>query len=209
MKLEKITDNKIRIIINIDELEEKNIDFLSLTKNTNETQKLFKNILKQAEKELDFHVEDCKLLIEAFVSSEGFFIITFTKINPENDVPIGGPVKLKVRKKSQTPDISNAIYEFDSFEEFSEFCTYLKNYNLDDIKHLAKKISLYQYENKFYMILLGIDKNNKHLSLLYSSISEFAKLVSKSLVLCSRINEYGKLVFKNNAIHNGMKYFVL
>ena len=54
MKIEKITDNKIRIILDIDELTEKNIDFLSLTKNTKETQVLFKKILKQAEKEVDF-----------------------------------------------------------------------------------------------------------------------------------------------------------
>ena len=37
-----------------------------------------KKILKQAEKEVNFHVEDSKLLIEAFVSSDGLFIVTFT-----------------------------------------------------------------------------------------------------------------------------------
>ena len=207
MKIEKLTDNKIRIILNIEELEEKNIDFLSLTKNTNETQRLFKSILKQAEKELDFHVEDCKLLIEAFVSSEGFFIITFTKIMPENDVPIGAPVKLKVKKKAQFPNLANAVYEFEYFEDFSEFCTYISNANIQDFKNLAKKISLYQYGNKYFLIFNNIDKYNKYLPLFYSSISEFAKLTSNSQVVSSRIFEYGKPIFKNNALSNGIKYF--
>ena len=34
MKIEKLTDNKIRIIIDIDELSDKNIDINSLIKNT-------------------------------------------------------------------------------------------------------------------------------------------------------------------------------
>lgn len=207
MKIEKITENKIRIILNIDELTEENIDFLSLTKNTNQTQKLFKKILKKAEKEVNFYVQDCRLLIEAFISSEGFFIVTFTKITAENDVPVGVPAKIKVKKKTTTSTMSNAIYEFNNFSDFSEFCTYLDNYNIGNLNNLAKKTALYEYERKYFLIFFNLNSDFKNAALFFALISEFARLSSDSLVFISKLSEYGKSIFKNDAINYGIKYF--
>ena len=50
MKIEKLTDNKIRVILDIDDLAEKNINIDSLIKNTDFSQKLFKKMLNQAKK---------------------------------------------------------------------------------------------------------------------------------------------------------------
>ncbi len=207
MKIEKLTENKIRIILNIDELNEKNIDFLSLTENTDVAQKLFKKILKQAEKEVNFYVENSKLLIEAFISSDGFFIVTVTKITPENNVPIGSPLKLKVKRKVPNSSSSTVVYEFTNFDEFTQFCTYLSNSSLGSLKNFAKNTSLYEYENSYYLIFSDINSEFKYTSLFYTSISEFAKLYSDSPVFVSKLAEYGKAIFKNNAIKNGIKYF--
>ncbi|MBR3002493.1 MAG: adaptor protein MecA [Clostridia bacterium] len=46
MKIEKLTDNKIRIIINIDELTDKNINFYNLSQNKNQARFFFKNYFK-------------------------------------------------------------------------------------------------------------------------------------------------------------------
>ena len=157
MKIEKLTDNKIRIVLNIDELTEKNIDFLSLTKHTDETQKLYKKILKRAEKEVGFHSDDCKLLIEAFVSSDGFFIITFTKLVPSEDTPIGIPCKLKIKKKPKSTTFNCITYEFKTLDDFYSFCTYLKNLNNNTIiSDFLKNISLYGYKEKYYLLLFNL-----------------------------------------------------
>ena len=207
MKIEKITENKIRIILNMDELTEENIDFLSLTKNTTQTQKLFKKILKKAEKEVDFYVQDCRLLIEAFISSEGFFIVTFTKITAENDVPIGVPAKLKVKKKVANSVATDAIYQFNSFNDFSEFCTYLDNYTFGNLESLAKKTALYEYGDKYFLIFFNLNNDFKNTGLFFSLISEFARLSSDSSVFISKLSEYGKSIFKNDALNVGIKYF--
>ena len=208
MKIEKLTENKIRIILNIDDLAKKNIDVNSLIKNTEVAQKLFKKILKQAEKEVGFDVSDSKLLIEAFVSSEGFFILTFTKIN--NEIKNCNPKTLKPKPKRKRPNFScnTSIYEFDSFEEFCNFCTYLNNSILGDLKKFAKNISLYEYNSKYFLVFSGIDTDFKDISLFYISISEFAKLVSNSKCFSSKLIEYGNVIFKNNAIKNGINFFV-
>ena len=44
MKIEKLTDNKIRIIIDLDELPEKDINMHNLTVNNDKAYSLFQNI---------------------------------------------------------------------------------------------------------------------------------------------------------------------
>lgn len=205
MKIEKLTDNKIRIILNIDDLIKKNIDVHSLIKNTDGTQKFLKNILKQAQKEVNFDIENSKLLIEAFISTDGFFVLTFTKISNEKSkqkvsIPRG-------KRKTTNPSSKYAIYKFDTFDEFCSFCTYLNNTKLGNLKNFAKNISLYEYSSSYFLVFSEINTNFENTSLFYISISEFAKLASSSSSFVSKLVEYGKVIFKNNAIQNGIKFF--
>ena len=65
LQFERITENKIRIILNIQDLEEKNIDLHSFMSNSIESQDLFYEMLTKAEKEIGFKTKDYKLLIES------------------------------------------------------------------------------------------------------------------------------------------------
>ena len=209
MKIEKLTDNKIRIILNTDELTAQNIDIKSLVSNTDVAQNLFKNILKRAEKEVGFVVADSKLLIEAFVSSEGFFVITFTKFKPDIKTSSKKMPNLKVKRKTPYSSNKNVVFMFNNFEEFCNFCTYFNNCYLDDLSKIAKKIVLYEYNSKFYLAVDNIrNDSNTNISLFYTSISEFAKLISSSENFESKLIERGKVIIKHNAIKNGIKYFV-
>lgn len=68
MKIEKITENKIRITLNIDDLKEKNIDFHSFMSNSIEAQDIFIDMLKEAEEKVGFKTEDYKILLEAIAT---------------------------------------------------------------------------------------------------------------------------------------------
>ena len=209
MKIEKLTDNKIRIILNTDELTAQNIDIKSLVSNTDIAQNLFRNILKRAEKEVGFVVADSKLLIEAFISSEGFFVVTFTKFKPDIKNSNKKNAKLKVKRKTPYSSNENVVFMFNDFDEFCNFCTYFNNCYLDDLSKIAKKIVLYEYNSKFYLAVDSIkNEDNTNISLFYTSISEFAKLISNSESFESKLIERGKVILKNNAIKNGIKYFV-
>ena len=85
MKIEKITENKIRIILNMDDLEENNIDLHSFMSNPVDSQNLFIDILDKAEHEVGFSTKDCKILIEAIASSDGHFVFTITKYKSDQD----------------------------------------------------------------------------------------------------------------------------
>ena len=208
MKIEKLTDNKIRIIFNIEDLDKKNINIHSLVKNSEDSQKFFRKILKQAQKEVNFVVDDSKLLIEAFISTEGFFVLTFTKIKeePKTRKKTVFNNKNKYKKKTLNPNGINCIYSFENFDDFCDFCTYINSIKISNLKDFAKNISLYEYNNKYFLAFSQIDKNYKDKYLLTTLISEFACLTSNSSCFISELNEYGKTIFKNNAIQNGIKY---
>lgn len=68
MKIEKITENKIRITLNVDDLREKNIDFHSFMSNSIEAQDIFFDMLKEAEEKVGFETKDYKILLEAMAT---------------------------------------------------------------------------------------------------------------------------------------------
>ena len=207
MKIEKLTENKIRIIIDLDELSKKNIDIHSLVKNNDMTHSLFQTILTEAEKQFGFKVKNCKLLIEAFSTSDGYVIFTLTKY--KNDVSTNTPTKkVKYKRKSFNTSYKNAIYKFNNFDEFCNFCTYCNFSKLEDLRGFAKNISLYEYKNIYYLIFTNINIEFTYTNLFYTSISEFSNLISNSLALKSKLIEHGNPIFKTNAIKYGIKYFV-
>ena len=70
MRIERLDYNKIRIILNLEDLKEQNIDLHSFMSNSIESQSLFLDMLEKAEKEIGFVTEDYKLIIEALATCE-------------------------------------------------------------------------------------------------------------------------------------------
>jgi adapter protein MecA 1/2 len=204
MKIEKITENKIRIIVDLDDLEEKNINLHSLMSNSIETQSLFVDMLDEAEKKVGFSTKNSKIAIEALASSEGIFIFTITKDPDIKDLP---KRKLRVKRKALKTDFEKAIYKFTTFEDFCNYCTYINAGNLKGLKGLAKNTSLYLYEDTYYLVISDISLKYPHLKEFYASLAEFAKLVSHSSNFESKLIEYGKPIMKRNAIKRCTDYF--
>ena len=209
MKIEKLTENKIRVIISSEDLKNNNLDYKTIMEKPIESQKLFLEMLLKAEKEVGFYTEGHKLLVEAFSSSDGLFVFTITKYIEK--VPTS-PSKLKVipkkKIKNVNPQSKTSIYKFSSFEEFCEFCTYINTTTNIKSKQLAKNISLYLFNNTYYLILSNININNSQLHAFYSAISEFANLYSHSETFKTKLLEHGKAIMKRNAIETGIKYFL-
>ena len=75
MQIEKITENKIRITLNVQDLQEKNIDLHTFMSNSIESQDLFYDMLNKAEKEVGFETKDYKLMIESLaIPNRKFYI---------------------------------------------------------------------------------------------------------------------------------------
>lgn len=205
MKIEKLTENKIRVIINSDELKLNNINIHTIMTKAIETQEIFSDILKKAEKEVDFHTDGCKLLIETFSSLEDIFVFTITKYSTDYDFK---KKKLIAKRKSFNKMSQHAICRFENFDAFCEFCSSIKCLHRIDTNKLAKNIALYFWKNTYFLILRNINTNYENINLFYSTLSEFGKLLCFSNNFEYKLLEHGKTVIKKNAIDIGIKFFV-
>ena len=200
MRFEKLNDNKIRITLSHEDLINKNIDFHSFMSNSVESQKLFFDMLDEAEKQIGFITKDYLIRIEALAMAGGEFILTITRSLPDKSKK-----KIHIRRKKQDINAILAIYLFNNFEDF---CSFVEFYKLNfKATNFAKKVLLYEYNKQFYLILNSINTDFDNLKKLFSCITEFASCVSNSDVFERKISENGILIMKHNAVSIGMKYF--
>lgn len=124
MQIEKINNNKIKVVININDLEENHIDVNTFMSNSLEHQDLFLNILDLAEEKFDFYVNNSKLSIESISISNNIFIFTITKIS-----------------MTYISDHNSIIYCFDNFDSIYNIYSYINSEKL------------YLFNNKFYLVV--------------------------------------------------------
>lgn len=83
MKFEKLSDDKIRITLNSQDLIDRKIDFHSFMSNSLNSQDLFLEILAEAEEKVGFVTKDHKVRIEALAVNDGNFVFTITRLSRE------------------------------------------------------------------------------------------------------------------------------
>ena len=208
MKIEKLTENKIRVIIHTSELCTDDTDISNIMRNAMESQDLFLDILKKAEKEVSFYTDGCKLLIEAFSSLEDSFVFTITKYfsNPPVKKRICKPT---VRRKSFVSTYKHLVCCFDNFDVFCEFCCAIKNLHKLCNDKMIKNSSLYLWRSSYFLVLNNIDVDSENAYLLHSVLSEFGNLIPFSDNFESKLLEYGQTIMKKNAIATGIKFFTI
>lgn len=185
MKIEKLTENKIRIIVKQDDLKDKN---------------LFVYVLDRAKAEFGFDTDGHKLLIESFSVDDDFFIFTITKLL-ENSKDLS-------TKHFHKPTVvlKNLMCAFDSFDDFCSFCSFIKNNTLK-IEKCFLNSKVYTHNNFYYLVVDNKNLSAKNLLILKHSLNEFGKVIKYSKAFEAKLIEYGKPIFKDNAIYNCINYF--
>ena len=205
MKIEKLTENKIRIIVNSYDLENKNLDFKALLSRTLDSQGFFLDMLEKAKTEVGFNTDGCKILVEAFSTTDEYLIFTITKYVDKSNTQTGK--RPKVKMKNLNISATKAIYKLDNFDVFCDLCTYLNN-NFSNITKIYKCSSLYLYNNNYYLLIRNNNISKDIMQNFYISISEFLSMANLSSNFENKLFEHGKAIIKNNAILTGIKYFV-
>lgn len=207
MRFEKLNENKIRITLTSQDLIKKNVDFHSFMANPIESQSLFFDMLNEAEKQIGFITKNYNIKLEAIQISGGDFVLTVTRSLPESIKNIDNKRKVLVRRKNFELDNNQAVYCFNSFDDFCYFANFLNNMYIK-IDSIAKNISLYEYKKHYYLTFSNINLKCADLKKVFSSITEFATYISNSYLFNRKLTENGKIIMKNNAIKTAIKYFV-
>ena len=114
--------------------------------------------------------------------------------------------KPTARRKRINIPTNLSVYMFNTFDDFLELCMSLaKNYK---IKYtFLKKSNLYLYKSKYYLCLYINNKDLNTFKSIHYSIIEFAVHLNNSDLFERKLKEYGKSIFKTNAINNCVKHF--
>ena len=135
------------------------------------------------------------------------------KINSNNaNVELNEKAKanVKVRPKliSKPRKIIYSVYKFTDFDDFINFCAFMKSSNKRiNIKKISSECLLFKYSNNYYLTLKNINESYSKIGLFYTGITEFSKFCFNSDSLFPVLNEYGTLFIPNNALANTIKSF--
>ena len=203
MRFEKLSNDKIRIILDLQDLEDNDIDYQSFMSNSSDSQKLFMEILDEAEEQIGFITKDYKLMIEALATIDGDFIITLTRYVPYFYIAsVYKKITIKAKRKSIKLTTDTIIYEFNNFDDIFDFVLLLKNLNISGLNAFTKDFALYTYKNNYYLVMDNIDKNFDAIKTFLCALTEFGKSINNSNLFKSRLNEYGTLLVKNNFLQS-------
>lgn len=198
MKIEKLNENKIKITLSSEDLKARNIDVQSFIYNSPESQDLFWDVMREAEKEYGFSVDESMVYVEASATASGIFTLTVTKTtnslgsnNLKNKIrKTNNNYKLK-RKTANIP-LDNSVYRFESFDDFCSFC------QVTGSKDFGKN-SLSEFDSFYYLFASEVPNSN---------ILEYATREYNTDLLLAKISEYGKIIVSDNAIEVISKNFL-
>jgi adapter protein MecA 1/2 len=201
MRIEKIGDNKIRIFVTFDDLEERDIDLTSFNYNSPETQELFWDLMEQAELELGFETHESQLCIEAVTDIDQGFVITITKIEDDGDFEsIHKFIKnryrrndLRIKKKTDNICSTVLIYNVDSFDDLCQLSARLDPLFYGDS-------SVYQCEGSYYLVLKRVEGMGHDLSRIENILAEYGDRVMNVLFFEGYLNEHGRMMLEKDAI---------
>ena len=176
---------------------------------TAESQGLFLDILNKAKQEIGFDTDGCRLLIEAFSTSDDIYVFTVTRFLPEKDEAnnVNNNRRLRVRRKQINPTSKISIYEFANFDNFTSFCELLNSSKQINLRGLMQSSTLYNYKNLYYLVITNMNLKHKNINIFNSYITEFGRIISNSETFLHKLQEHGNAIMKKNAIYTGIKYF--
>jgi adapter protein MecA 1/2 len=208
MKIERISDNIIKVTISLNDLEERNIDLESFTDNSPAAQELFWDMMEQAELEFGFNISDSQFIIEPIPDSEGGFILTITRIDDDEDFEsIHKYIKnrfrradIRVKKKTRKVLTTIMIYSFKNFEDLCALCKKIENL-------YCGESTLYNYNSTYYLLLTRNNFTVTNPRMFGIILGEYGNKVYNANFYEGYLNEYGTQIIKGNAIQVLNSYF--
>jgi adapter protein MecA 1/2 len=217
MEIERINDNTVKFYISYLDVEERGFSRDEIWFNRDKSEELFWEMMDEVNEEADFAMEG-PLWIQVQAMDKGLEV-TVTKAQLTKDgQKLDMPDDIEERRKMFSGD-DIPSHDFDEFEPvFNESDPKNLEYtfileDLDELLPIARRLQyipleteLYHFENKYYLYV-------KFDEILHSSedvknhVSVFSEYLQSSPVTIHRLEEYGKTIFKEDALSNTLHYF--
>ncbi|GAX90608.1 adaptor protein MecA [Effusibacillus lacus] len=197
MVVERLGNNKVRIFISYEDLEERGIDRDEIWQNGRKVQELFWDMMERAYVEVGFEVMG-PIAVEAFtMPTEGVVVIV-------TQVP---SIPEEVEKDKEESDTDEHIVMVDPSTAFT--------FVFDDFENVlaAAKVvhasfdlttSLYHYRDRYFLFIDEETMDQTETDALWAILHEYGTL---SNVTKAVLDEYGKLIVQDTALETLTQYF--
>lgn len=208
MKIEKISDSQIKVLLNQSDLKERNIKLNELAYGSEKTQALFREMMEQAVNICDFHVENTPLMIEAIPVSTDSIMIIVSKVNESVEIENKSnliPSTKDERKFKRTSIIDNTVEQNQDDDKISIYSFK----TLDDVMNLSVRIknifhgsnTLYKYDKKYFLVVQNDNINdNIESDDIDTILSEYGEKHISTVISKYFLAEHGEIIVKKDAV---------
>ena len=207
LKIEKINESQIKLILTQADLSERNIKLEDLTIPSEKTQELFHDIMETALEEYDFISENTPLMVEAVPVGLDSIMIIVTKIDSKSQESIGAKI-LSQQKDLRRFKRKSLVFQEGESDKNSDILIY-SFAKLDDVIDFSLRIadtyhdasSLYKMYDRYFIVLQikqdGDENKAEELELILGEYGQ--KHISVQLSKYYLI-EHGETIIENKAI---------
>lgn len=199
MKIERLSQDKIRIFLTFDDLTERGIKKEEMWREIPKVRDLFGEMMDQAYSELGFDAAG-PLAVEVFTLPAQGMVVIVTRGKTEAD------------RDDDFDDLEEEhVYEMEVTLEQSDVVSFMFS-DFEDVISAAKRLilipveggSLYKYNSNWYLQLEPCEMEERMFQYLISLLSEFGVASSINRAV---LEEYGKTIMPEYAIKTLFKHF--
>ncbi|MBR6395869.1 MAG: adaptor protein MecA [Lachnospiraceae bacterium] len=169
MRLEKLSDNKIKCILDKDDLTSRGIRISELAYGSEKTRELFADMMQQASSEFGFEAEDSPLMIEAIPALDRL-VLVITKVD--------NPDEIDSRFSRFSPDPVGEYFDDEDEEELDYPDTLDESLN-DEFIPLAKALGIDLDADKAKEEVKEIDESKMPVVFSFNTLSEVCSVCAK------------------------------
>lgn len=178
MKIELVDENRIKAVLSCYDILELNFDVSMLGENNAEAKTIMEDILKKADERFGFYADVDKIFVEAVPSAKEGYVIYITKSNEE----------LSTTKRESNAFVVLSFIDFETLRMAVEAYT----------EAFFGSVDLFLLDGRYYLVFdSSYEKERERVAVI---MAEFGDRIIDSAMLTAILNEYGKLIYKKNAI---------
>ncbi|GIQ71052.1 genetic competence negative regulator [Xylanibacillus composti] len=198
MKIERLSQDKIRIFLTFDDLTERGIHKDDMWREIPKVHELFSEMMDQAYTELGFDASG-PLAVEVFSLPAQGMVVIVTKGRSHSSLG------------DDEDELDDDIYEMEVTLEQSDIISY----QFDEFEHViqaAKMINrllleggtLFQYKNRWILQIDPMEMEDARYQALIALLSEYGEASSVTKAV---LEEYGKIIIEEDAVKVLCRYF--
>jgi adapter protein MecA 1/2 len=200
MRVERLGDNKVRIFLTYEDLNERGIDRDEIWQNGRKVQELFWDMMENAYHEVGFEVAG-PIAVEAFtMPTEGVVVVVtqLPSLPPEAEKEMLEEEDLEA--SFEPIELTEAfIFVFQDFEDVVRAAHALQVYD-------GVEGALYHYKGRYHLFFEEEEVSEDQYDAIWSILHEFGELSATTKAM---LDEYGKRVMDGNAVSTLVAHFPL